>query len=535
MQFDKPYIGLQTKITLLVCGVVALALLVTNIFISANVASNTQKSLAEKALDVARITAHSPLVRDALAGKREQADIQSYAEEIRGVTQVEFIVVMDMQGIRKSHPDSSKLGLRFVGGDETGVLEGKEYTSLGEGTLGLSLRAFTPVFGEDGRQVGAVSVGILLNNVQQAVEKSRSVIYWAVVFGLLIGIAGAVILARNIKKTLFGLEPRAIARLVEERSAMLLSVREGIIAVDKEARITLVNAAAGRLLEQAGVTGDPIGKNVEAFIPNTRLSDVLRTGKAELDQEQDLKGITLLTNRVPMCVGGEIIGAVATFRDKTEIHQLAEQLTGVRNYAEALRAQAHEFMNKLHVILGMVRLESYEQLAGYIKGIAHQYQEEIGSVIRRIKDPVLAGFLLGKLSHAREAGVEMVITAESFVPESSEAEVSGELVTIVGNLINNALEAVQHSTVKKIEVECLYRENKLYIKVSDTGPGFSSAQTERLFSKGFSTKAENRGLGLFLVQRSLERVNGTIEVISELGQGTCFTVSLPYLSKGDMQ
>lgn len=533
MNANKPVIGLQTKITVLVCGVVAMALLVTNILISANVSSSTQKALDEKARDIARIVARSEVVIEALSGLRDEAEIQSFAEEIRHATKVEFIVVINMNSIRKSHPDETKIGQEFVGGDEAAALAGQEYTSLASGTLGPSLRAFAPIVTRDGKQVGAVAVGILLNSVQHAVEKSRVFIYYAVVFGLLVGIAGAILLAQSIKKTLFGLEPIAIAKLLEERSAMLFSVREGIIAVDTNARITLVNDEAMRLLQQAGIQGDPIGKNVESFVPNTRLQDVLKTGCAELDEQQDLNGITLLTNRVPVCVDGEIVGAIATFRDKTEFHQLAEQLTGVRNYAEALRAQTHEFMNKLHTILGMVRLQCYDQLVDYIHGIAHKYQNEVGFIVRRIKDPVLAGFLLGKLSHAREAGANLKLSEESFLPEPYDSNVIHELVTVLGNLVNNALEAVASSTEKIVSVGMVYDEGILRITVSDTGPGVDEAERRQLFEKGYSTKVGNRGLGLFLVQQSLERMGGTIEVFSEVGQGTRFVVQIPYQIEGE--
>jgi len=533
LKANKPVIGLRTKITVLVCGVVAVALLVTNILISADVSSSTQRALDEKARDIARIVARSQVVIEALSGQRNETEIQSFAEEIRNVTNVEFIVVIDMNSIRKSHPDETKVGQTFVGGDEPAALAGQEYTSLGAGTLGPSLRAFAPIITRDGKQVGAVAVGILLNSVQLAVDNSRIFIYYAMMFGLLVGIAGAILLAQNIKKTLFGLEPNIIAKLVEERSAMLQSVREGIIAVDTNACITLVNGEAMRLLQQAGIQGEPLDKNVESFVPNTRLQDVLKTGQAELDQQQDLQGITLLTNRVPVCVDGEIVGAIATFRDETEFRQLAEQLTGVRNYAEALRAQAHEFMNKLHVILGMVRLQCYDLLADYINGIAHQYQSEVGSIVRRIKDPVLAGFLLGKLSHAREAGVELVISEESYLPEPEDRDIIHELITVVGNLVNNALEAVANSPVKCVSVGCIHDEGILHITVSDTGPGVTEDQRQQLFEKGYSTKVGNRGLGLSLVQSSLKRMGGTIEVLSEGGQGTQFVVRIPYQSKGE--
>ncbi len=530
----EPVIGLRTKITLLVCGVVAMALLVTNMMISNHISTKAQTVLDEKARNIGRIAAHSQVVIEAMTGQRPETEIQAFAEAIRTDTQVEFVVVMDKNGIRKSHPDPSRIGKAFVGGDEVEALAGKEYTSLGEGTLGPSLRAFTPIVTRDGEVVGAVAVGILLNNVQQAVKESRQFIYYAIVFGLLVGVAGAVLLAHNIKQTLFGLEPIAIAKLLEERNAMLFSVREGIIAVDADARITLVNGEALRLLRQVGIHEDPAGQNVEAFVPNTRLQDVLRTGLPELNQEQDLRGITLLTNRVPVCVDGEIVGAIATFRDKTEFRKMAEQLTGVRNYAEALKAQAHEFMNKLHVILGMVRLQCYDQLADYINAVAQQYQREIGFIVRRIKDPVLAGFLLGKISHAREAGVDLILSEDSYLPEPKDPRVINELVTILGNLVNNAVEAVTGSSVKSVVVDLQYDEGRLTVTVDDSGPGMTEEQRKRLFDRGYSTKDSERGIGLFLVQQSLARLGGTVEVLSEPGKGAQFMVEIPYQDKGEM-
>ncbi len=358
---------------MLVCGVVALSLSVTFIFVIGKVGDITERDMANKAADIAHIVAHSKLVIEALSGTRDATEIQAFTNEIRELTNVDFIVVMDMNGIRKSHPNQTIVGEHFVGDDERVVLfEGREYHSVSKGTLGPSLRFFTPIYSLAGNQIGAVSVGILLEGVQGAINQSRSVVYWAIFIGLMVGVSGAIYLSGNIKKTLFGLEPLAIAKLFEERNAMLESIKEGVIAVDRQARVTIINAEATKLLSRAGIDYNPIGKDVETFLPNTRLKDVMRHKVAELDCEQDINGVIVVTNRIPIFLNGEIAGAVATFRDKTEISQLAEQLTGVRIYAEALRAQAHEFMNRMHVILGLVRLECYKQLADYINVIAKQ-------------------------------------------------------------------------------------------------------------------------------------------------------------------
>lgn len=535
MRTSKPFFSLQTIMTLLVCGVVALSLAVTDILISQKVADNTQQNLADKATTIARIVAHSPLVIEALNGQRAETEIQPFANDIRQITAVEFVVVMDMQGIRKSHPDINKVGQPFVGGDEGDALKGHELVSIAKGTLGMSLRSFTPIVTSTGKQVGAVAVGILLNNVNQAVAQSRLIIYIGVGFGLLVGVIGALFLAQKIKNIMFGLEPKEIAKMLEERSAMLESVREGILAIDKDSRITLANAEALRLFNQAGILGDPVGKKIADCVPNTRMRIVLETGCAELDQELDLFGITLVTNVIPLCVNDKSVGAIATFRDKTEIIQMAEELTGVRLYAEALRAQAHEFMNKLHVILGMVHMEYYDQLSTYISRIAHQHQNEVGFIARHIKDPVLAGFILGKMSYAREVGAELVLFEECFLPEPADPEVIHELVTVFGNLVDNALEAVVDCPLKQIDVNFSYEDNILCIEVSDTGLGINGEHNSHIYAKGYSTKGPKRGLGLYLVKRSVEKLNGRIEIVSEVGQGTQFKVSLPYKSKDEME
>ncbi len=525
--------SLKSVIIVFVCVVVTFSLLITDLLISSRIASETEKSQAEQARNIARMVAHSPLVIDAMSGKRDEKEIQTFANEMRKVTNVYFIVVMDMNGIRKSHPDSKAVGLKFKGGDEGPVLKGKENASISKGSLGPSLRSFTPINDATGKQIGAVAVGISLDNVEKAVSKSRTGIYIGTMIGLLIGVLGAVILAGYIKKILLGLEPFAIAKLLEERSAMLHSVREGIVAVDQESKITLVNRAALKLFDKAGLPDNPIGTNIEKYMSTTRLNDLLKTGKAELDEEQNLNGMTILTNRVPVIVGNKVVGAIATFRDKTEIQVLAEQLTGVRIYADALRAQAHEFMNKLHVILGMVHTGYYEKVVEYISETVDHRKSEIGFVTKKIKDPVLAGFLIGKLSYARESGTELSVTCDQTLPQPAVSDVSHDLITIVGNLIDNAIEAVTDCTDKKIAVEFDYGDDILTIEVKDTGAGMSEELQNQIFNKGFSTKGENRGLGLYLVSQVVKKLEGELILSSKPGKGTVFAVYIPYEGEGD--
>lgn len=526
MKKRKRLWNLWKTITLLVCTVVIFSLLVTDILISHNVERTTEDSQAEKAKTIAHIVANDSVVINGLIGKADTSAIQTYTNRILKNTGVQFIVVMDMDGIRKSHPNPQKIGHHFIGGDEGPALKGKEHVSLAEGTLGISMRVFVPIFSETGEQLGAVAVGISADNVKERVKQSRHIIYIGVGVGVLVGIIGAILLARHIKKSLFGLEPHRIAKILEERNTMLLSVKEGIIAVDKEANVTLINNEAKRLFKKSGLEEDFIGKDVELYMPNSRIKEVLQTGEVQLNEEQNIYGITIVTNRVPLYVKGEIVGAIATFRDKTEIRKLAEELTGIRLYAEALRAQSHEFMNKMHVVLGLTHMKQYEELQKYVSSMVSEHQYEIGGIMKKIQSPVFAGFLLGKLSYAREKNIKLVIKEDSYLPEIYDERIIHELITIVGNLINNALDAVTNCEKKQVEVGIQYGDT-LIITVQDTGKGIQEDKIDALFIKGYSTKGDNRGYGLHLVKESIQRIDGEIYVHSSLGTGTTITIEIP--------
>lgn len=527
MRIGNKYLRLQTGLVFLVCTVVIFALAVTGFLISREVADKTKKNMSDKAMNIARIVAHSPLVIEALEGKRDEADIQSFTSKIQDITNVRFIVVMDMNRIRKSHPDKGKIGKRFVGGDEDQAINGNEYNSVADGTLGTSLRAFEPIRNAQGKQIGVVAVGIMLNNVQEVVAQSTRHIYAGVAVGFFVGVFGAWMLARKIKTILFGLEPFQIASLLQERNAMLQSVREGILAVNQEKIIVVTNAEAIRMLQRAGIYDNPIGKNIEEYLPKSRLQNVLESGIAEYDQEQELNGMTFVVNRVPVMVKNQVVGAIATFRDKTELKQLAEQLTGVKLYAEALRVKTHEFMNKLHVMLGMAHIGEYDKLSLYIHQITNHYQMEIGSVSRIVKDPVLAGFLLSKLSYAREKGVKLNISGNFSIPQPKDPEIMDEIITIIGNLIDNGVEAVEGREKQEIDISLGYNGTVFSISIKDNGGGIPEEIREEIFEKGFSTKGKNRGYGLFLVRNSVERLGGTLTLTSDT-EWTMFTVILPY-------
>lgn len=519
---------LRPLIILLVCLVVLLSLLITDILISQHVTKTIKEDQEEKAKIIARIVAKDDIVRQGLIVDEKASDIQSYTAEVLETADVLFIVVMDMNGIRKSHPNEENIGLPFEGGDEKTVLEGEESTSISKGTMVTSLRTFTPVYDEQGRQIGAVAVGISLDKVEDSVFGSHIKLLIGSFFGLIAGLIGAILIAAYIKRTLYGLEPFAIAKILQERDTMLQSVREGIIAVDREARIVLVNKSALTIFKKAGLEEDPVGRKVSDYLPSSRLDKILDSGTPEFDEELDINGVSCLVNRVPLKVDGQVVGAISTFRDKTEVDILAEQLTGVKSYAEALRAQSHEFMNKLQVILGMVRMKNYDQLTNFINDTVQNRHKEIGIVTTNIENPVLSGFILGKLSYAREAGVELSVNTQTSIPEPIQSSTIHELITILGNLIDNGIEAVKHSECKKVSVTLSFRKQTLSIMVEDSGTGIKHMVLKNIFSKGYSTKGPNRGYGLFLVKKSVDKLGGTLVVDTFQNKGTIFQIDIPY-------
>ncbi|SDH17707.1 two-component system, CitB family, sensor histidine kinase MalK [Alteribacillus persepolensis] len=524
----KQPLRLQTWITLMVCFVLIVALTVTGILIGRNTAENAREAQEAKIMNIAETVSRAPAVIQGLETTTQKNTIQSYTQSVQENTHVHYIVVMDMSHIRQSHPVEERIGQYFVGGDEDRAFEGERYTSVAEGTLGESLRAFVPITNDNNEQVGVVSVGILLERVESIVLTQQKMVYTGTAAGLFTGIIAAVFLARRVKKTLFGLEPNEIAQLLQEREAMLASVREGVIAVDDTGKIVVSNDAANQLFQEAGLAVDPIGQDAASFLKSSKLTDVLHHQQAEYDQEQVLNGMVFVVNRVPVMAKGRVVGALATFRDKSELTSLVEQLSGAKYYAESLREKTHEFMNKLHVMSAMVHTEAYDELQAYIKQISNNYQKEVGMVSKLIKDPVLAGFLLHKCNRLEEGGVDVSVTGEYPLPLLKNTEKVDAVITVLGNVIENAYEAVANQQKKKVDISIAYIHGIFHFTVTDNGPGMNQSEQETLFQKGGSTKGEYRGIGLYLTKKALDELKGDIKVDSIAGRGTAIEVIIPY-------
>ncbi len=526
-------IGLGPRIFLLVAAIFLISVGMETVFIRHHIQGSLVEESGKRLLSIAKMIAADPRIAAAFALPDPGLVIQPLAEEIRGFTQTSFIVVMNMETIRYSHPFPDRLGKTFVGGDEKRALAGETYISQAKGTLGISQRAFAPIFDPAGRQLGAVSVGLLLTEVRELQQQAVITLYVMAFAGILMGLAGAVILARNIKKAIFGLEPYEIGALLEERNVIFSSIKEGVIAIDRQERIIFANESARRLLSLK----DPVqGVPVSELIPQTRLPDVVRSGKSVYDEEWISNGTIFLVNRIPMRAGGEVIGAVATFRDMSEIRKLAEELVEVRKYTDALRREHHEHLNRLHVIAGLLQLKRYREAVRYIVSTVSRKQAMADFLRQRVRTPAVSGLILSELEQAQKAGIAMVVTPDSALPElGPNAEEA--IITILGNLVENAVESLAAATTPdgRIEVSLHEAGGCVELRVRDNGRGFPADLRERVFEKGFTTKttSKNMGMGLYLVRSTVERFSGSCEVALEGGVEFRVTLPLEALKKGE--
>jgi len=521
--FSKP-IRLHYKIVILALLLVMISLFISGLQVQSTIIKPLREQTEENAMFTAKLLASIPEIRYNLGKEQGSVVIQALAEVYREQTGVLAITVIDMEGVRYSHPLLEYVNKPFRGEGLEEALKGKSFVSGFKGPLGYQVRAFAPVI-RGTTQIGTVAVSILANDISklQAILSRR--LFIALVMGLILGGIGAIFLAGNIKRSIAGLEPHEIVRLFKEREGILESVREGIIAIDDNGSINLVNQSARNILDlHSGIKG----KFIRDILPNMKLMEVLETGKAVFDLEQNILNKRILTNQVPIELNGKNIGAIASFRDMTEVTAMAEELTGVRRYVEALRVYNHEFMNKLHTISGLIHMGRSSKALECISESTETWQNTMTFITKRIKNPSVGGLLLGKIGRCRELGITLEIDEASYLELSGNIE-SNSLVVIIGNLLENAIHSVINSGKKQklIRFSIFEHPGMILIRVYDEGNGVDPENIEKIFEKGFTTKSGSGGYGLYKVKEIVSLYEGEIEVNTEEDVYVEFLVTLP--------
>jgi sensor histidine kinase regulating citrate/malate metabolism len=472
---------------------------------------HAQEERRHEVLVLADSVASNPLIAEQAGTADPSARLQPYAEQVRKQTGVDFIVIMGPNRTRWTHPDPTLLGLPFIG-TVAPALAGRSFTETHTGTLGPSVRAVAPVRDAAGRVVALVAVGITTEAIREQLVRQLPVLIGTLGLLLAIAVAGAWQVSRRLRRQTHGLGPIEITRMYEYHDAVLHSVREGLIVVDRQRRVGLINDEACRLLN---LHSEVVGLKVADLALADSLKHVLTSGEAVLDELHLTGARVVVVNQSPAIWEGRSLGSVATLRDRTELEALAEELDSTRALAESLRSQAHESANRTHAIVVLIETGQYEAAVEFATADLEHAQRLTDRVVSAVEEPVLAALLLGKTAQASERGVEIAISDDTTVPAMCLP--ARDLVTVVGNLVDNAIDAAMDGPPpRRVTVSLRPDGDVLVIRVADTGAGLDPALVETAFTRGWSTKQSvgraGRGLGLPLVGQVLRRYAGTIEV-----------------------
>lgn len=507
--------SMQSKFFFYTLLIIFLITIVTGISFYYTISDAIKEEIGLKALQIAKTTANRPDVIDGFYADNPSEKLQPIAEKIRIDTESEYVVIGDKYGIRYAHPVEERIGEEMVGGDnDDALIHGLSYISESTGTLGPAIRGKVPVFGYDGEIIGVVSVGYLKTDIHSLFLDYLDNIILIILIGIVIGIICSFLLSKRIKRDLLNYEPKEIAELLKQRNALIESVREGIIMVNQNGIITVANSAAYKTLSMSE-NDQLIGKEIRDAIPNTNMYEVLKTGEKHFDKPIEIAGKKTIVNRIPIWNEGKVVGAVSSFRLQSEIDSLVMELSQVKKYTEALRAQTHEYNNFLYTISGLVQLGNYDEAISLI----HSERADQGSLIHfisyRINDSFINGILIGFFNRAKELKVKFILDEESKLERLPKKLPKHLFVSILGNLVTNAFEAVEHLEEKNriVRVLIVDQSSEIIIEVEDSGKGLDDELKGVLFERRVSTKGKNNdqhGFGLIKVSESVKELGGEI-------------------------
>ena len=504
---------------------IVLAVLVAVVAISlAQSAATFERVEGRRALSAAEALGNNPAVRSLLpdAQPRVGAALPAVAEAVRTLSGSSQVALAKLDRTVVASSDPGLLGGKLDIGASR-VMEGRAWTGVVAESNAAVLSAHVPVLDDAGKMIGIAAISrnypTTLERLGDAVPNLLTYLGVASV----LGVAGSLLLSRRVKRQTLGMEPSEITGLVENREAMLHGLKEGVVALDPNERITVANDSARELL---GLPADCVGKKVSSLPVDPALKAVLTRDQPDPDQLVLVGERLVVANRVPIRSRGRDIGSVTTLRDRTELSSLERELGATRTATDTLRAQAHEFANQLHVISGLIQIGEYDSVVQFVNGATVDRTRLNDEVTSRIQDPALAALLIAKSSLATERGVALQLDPESALHPVSD-ELSRDLTTVVGNLVDNAFDAV--TGLPDAAVRVLVEEGRdartgagqVTVTVRDNGPGVPEKAVEEIFRQGFTTKevgpADGRGFGLALSRVVCRRSGGSLTVANHNG------------------
>ena len=521
-----------------------LLILVVSVFIIAALAQYFTASfedylathVRDMAMNQAKIIASNDSIIAAVK-HRDYKRLATIADKLQSGTDFDYVVIGDTNSVRLYHPNPEKIGypMQFT---KPGALErGESYFITGKGSIGMAMRAKTPIFDDDGKIIGVVSIGYLISKIDS--WRSDFLLPMAGVFILLLLVLMLLswLFAAHIRRQMLGMEPKQIARVVRQQEALFSSVYEGLIAVDPDGYITAINRSARKMLGLSSPGRKWLGKPVSEVVQPT---DFFTQQIAEKRQDAmvNFNGLSVIANREAIRSGDELLGAIISFRSKDEIATLNAQLTQIKQYVESLRTLRHEHLNWMSTINGLLQMKEYDRVLAMVQGESQAQQQLIDSLRGAFADRQVAGLLFGKVQRARELGLTMTIVPGSQLHQLPEGLDSTEFAAIVGNLLDNAFEASLRTQQgnKIVELYLSDEGDDVIIEVADQGCGVPEALREKIFEQGVSTRTDEpgeHGIGLYLIASYVRRCDGVITLEDNSPCGTLFSLFLPKVKKNN--
>lgn len=462
---------------------------------------------------------------------RDIQQLKIIADKLNQDSDYDYVVIGDENSMRLYHPNSEKVGYKMQWNKPGALASGESYFIGGEGSIGNAMRAKTPIFDEDGKIIGVVSIGYLTNKI----DTSRSELFvqtgatFLGVLVILLFLSWA--FTRLIQRQMLGLEPEEITQLVQVQKGIFDAVFEGIIAVNHHGQIININSNARKMLSLSKPIGQLIGKSIAEHISPADFFTV-DIATTQHDVLCEFNGLNVIANRIAIRDENHLIGAVISFRSQNDIESLNSQLTQVRQYVENLRTLRHEHLNWMSTLSGLLQMKEYDQALALIKGESESQQQLIDSLREQFFDKQVAGLLFGKYHRAKELGLQLVFTPGSQLHALPESLNSTEFCAVLGNLLDNAFEASLKNPQGSLQVE-LYLSDEgqdIVIEVVDQGCGFPPELQGKWFERGVTTKTDTpdgHGIGLYLVASYVNRCNGAVIIEENQPHGTVFSIFIP--------
>ena len=519
-----------TRLMLIMTGLVVISLLVTSFFMIEYIKKREDEIIRQKIYATAKVVANDNRVKDDIKHHRKTLAIQKFANRVMEETGTDFVVITDETFTRYSHPINEFVGKNFSNiEDISSTFHSGDHYSKQSGVLGDGLRFFTAIKDDDGNNIGVVCVGYTKETVKKQILHSQEKILFGLLIGIVVAITLAIVYNNRLKRILLNYEPEEIAYNYIEKNLISDHVSEGIIAINMNKKVIVKNSSANQILDKAGYSKVKKGEQIPDKLFEIFFRDIIEENQTSRDELIVLNHIEVLVNRNAIYQNGKLYGGVVTLRDQSEMKKLITELSGTEKYNDSLREQSHHFMNKLHVLHGLIEMKSYDEVEKYISYLKDDYHEKIGYISESIKVPAIAGFLLAKVREAKQKNISLLIDPDSrIINKEGLDELYNELLIILGVLIDNSMESIADNEEGKIVVYLYLNtdENILLCNVYDNGCGISKDILENVFERGYSTKGENRGYGLNAVDTIVKKYNGLIDVESEVSK-TKFTIEIP--------